>query len=143
MGMSQPLQDNAAPSSTARLSSKMDFARPSDEADPDRASKSDAVTSMRAGSQQKTKKQSLDYALRTGLAGGVAGCAVCSTPPGSPLRRSLLLLARKIVSLHDLTNSPGQDCRRPSRPGENPLPGLQPAIRQIHRLLVRGRDCDA
>lgn len=34
------------------------------------------ITSKRAGSQTKQNKQSLDYVLRTGLAGGLAGCAV-------------------------------------------------------------------
>ncbi len=34
------------------------------------------VTAKRAGSQRHSEKQSLDYAVRTGLAGGLAGCAV-------------------------------------------------------------------
>lgn len=34
------------------------------------------IASKRAGSQKKQNKQSLDYVLRTGLAGGLAGCAV-------------------------------------------------------------------
>lgn len=54
----------------------MDLTRPGTAAGADRAGDSDAVTSMRAGSQQQKKKQSLDYVLRTGLAGGIAGCAV-------------------------------------------------------------------
>lgn len=33
------------------------------------------IASKRAGSQKKQNKQSLDYVLRTGLAGGLAGCA--------------------------------------------------------------------
>ena len=36
-----------------------------------------AIAQRKLGSPKKTDKQSLDYALRSGLAGGLAGCAVC------------------------------------------------------------------
>lgn len=39
------------------------------------------VTSKGPGSQEvKKSKQTLDYVLKTGLAGGLAGCAVCRLP---------------------------------------------------------------
>lgn len=39
------------------------------------------IASERAGSQLPRNKQNLDYVLRTGLAGGLAGCAVGLHPP--------------------------------------------------------------
>jgi len=39
---------------------------------PDR----NTIAAKGAGSQKPKNKQSLDYALKTGLAGGLAGCAV-------------------------------------------------------------------
>lgn len=41
-----------------------------------RSKDQEAVTSKGVGSQRHENKQSLDYAMRTGLAGGLAGCAV-------------------------------------------------------------------
>ena len=40
----------------------------------------ESVAQKRAGSQKKFDKQSLDYVLRSGLAGGLAGCAVSQSP---------------------------------------------------------------
>ena len=48
----------------------------------------DTIAHRRAGNVKEVDKQSLDYVLRTGLAGGMAGCAV-SLPYTQP---SLLLL---------------------------------------------------
>ena len=36
------------------------------------------VASKRVGIQRHRNKQSLDYVLRSGLCGGLAGCAVCT-----------------------------------------------------------------
>ena len=36
------------------------------------------IASKGAGRQRHRNKQNLDYVLRTGLAGGLAGCAVCT-----------------------------------------------------------------
>jgi len=36
----------------------------------------DTIAPRRAGNQKKVDKRSLDYVLRSGLAGGMAGCAV-------------------------------------------------------------------
>lgn len=60
---------------------EIDFARASPEHRREKAVSYPAddgrtITSKRAGSQHKQNKQSLDYVLRTGLAGGLAGCAV-------------------------------------------------------------------
>ena len=37
----------------------------------------DTIAPRRAGDSKKVDKRSLDYILRSGLAGGMAGCAVC------------------------------------------------------------------
>ena len=47
-----------------------------DEAVSNVADDGHTIASKRAGSRNKQNKQSLDYVLRTGLAGGLAGCAV-------------------------------------------------------------------
>ena len=36
------------------------------------------IASKGVGNQRHRNKQNLDYVLRTGLAGGLAGCAVCT-----------------------------------------------------------------
>lgn len=86
------------------------------------------VASKGAGSQRLRNKQSLDYVLRTGLAGGLAGCAV------------------RIASVHldNMTDQcPGQDSGGPSRSRQDPLPSLQPAVRKIYWQLVRRCDSHA
>ena len=53
---------------------------------------------------------------------------------------------RELQSKHnDLTAFPpaGQNRSRPPRPRQNPLPSIQPAIRQIHGNMVRRRDSHA
>lgn len=39
------------------------------------------IASKGVGNQRHRSKQNLDYVLRTGLAGGLAGCAVCALSP--------------------------------------------------------------
>lgn len=46
------------------------------DASPIRPSDGKPIAAKWAGSQKSKNKQSLDYVLRTGLAGGLAGCAV-------------------------------------------------------------------
>ena len=36
------------------------------------------VASMRVGNQRHSNKRNLDYVLKSGLCGGLAGCAVCT-----------------------------------------------------------------
>lgn len=43
----------------------------------------DAVTPQRTGVHGTIDKQSYDYMMRSGIAGGLAGCAVCSLPSTS------------------------------------------------------------
>ncbi len=40
----------------------------------------DTTVAVQANGSQRRNKQNLDYVLRTGLAGGLAGCAVCLQP---------------------------------------------------------------
>lgn len=71
--MTQTHQGYAATSIQSSQPPKMEITR------EDRAVSQDAETQTIAStgaSQQKRKKQSLDYVLRTGLAGGLAGCVV-------------------------------------------------------------------
>ena len=65
----QPVQLSQmdVPRSEKRLQSGITSKRPQD---------SNTVTSKRVGSPGHGNKQSLDYAMKTGLAGGIAGCAV-------------------------------------------------------------------
>jgi hypothetical protein len=68
-------------------------------------------------------KRSLDYILRSGLAGGLAGCAVRVTHDGS-WRQQML------------TCGIGQNGCRTSRPRQDFVSSVQPTIRQIYRQLV-------
>lgn len=52
------------------------------------------IASKRAGSQNKQNKQSLDYVLRTGLAGGLAGCAV-TLPSFKPVPHKTFAFSRR------------------------------------------------
>ena len=91
-----------------------------------------AITAEWAGSQKPKNKQSLDYVLRTGLAGGLAGCAVNST-----------LLSSVSSYVQYWPRKPGQNRCRSARSREDPLPGIQPPVCQIHRIMVRRRHGDA
>ena len=45
---------------------------------PNQSTDDGTVTSRRVGIQRHRNKQNLDYVLRSGLCGGLAGCAVCT-----------------------------------------------------------------
>ena len=77
----------------------------------------------------KVDKRSLDYILRTGLAGGLAGCAVRAGGDRCREEHADLLT--------------GQDHCRTSRPRQDPLPSLQSPICEIHWQLVRRIKCHA
>ncbi|KAI4170732.1 MAG: hypothetical protein LQ348_007060 [Seirophora lacunosa] len=66
--MPQPLHDNAAPPQ----SPKMDVTRGSGKTSNKGL---DSTVALNSGGSQPNNKQNLDYVLRTGLAGGLAGCA--------------------------------------------------------------------
>lgn len=73
----------------------------------------------------KIHKRSLDYVMRSGIAGGLAGCAVS-------------FHGLSIIASFILINAPdviGQDCSSAPRPREDPLPGVKPSIRQIYGQL--------
>ena len=53
---------------------------PSDEKPTAQHLDADPIAAKGLGSQKRNNKQSLDYVLRTGLAGGLAGCAVRPSP---------------------------------------------------------------
>ena len=75
-------------------------------------------------------KQSVDYVLRSGLAGGLAGCAVSA--------RSLLVSTHLFIfsetDLRHPTRS-GQIPNRATRPRQDPLPSILSAIHSLRRLL--------
>lgn len=53
---------------------------------PNRSPDEGTVASNRVGNQRHRNKQNLDYALRTGVAGGFAGCAVCTLLSATEVR---------------------------------------------------------
>ena len=68
----------------------MDITRASDGQDSaSHATENRIVAKERIGSQEKIDKQSINYVLRSGLAGGLAGCAV-SPSPSSAFKTSSL-----------------------------------------------------
>ena len=83
----------------------------------------ETIASKEAGGQRHRHKQNPDYVLRTGLAGGLAACAVCYS-------------TCNIQQEHPLISIPGQNRCRTPRPCQDPFPGLQPPIRKIYRLVV-------
>lgn len=72
--------------------------------------------------KSNVNKQSWDYILRSGLAGGIAGCAVRHFHP--PICCQLL------------THCTGKDCSRSARSRQDPLPGFKSPICKVHRLMV-------
>lgn len=48
--------------------------------DPNKPPNAEAIASKGIGNQRHRNKQNLDYVLRTGLAGGFAGCVVRIPP---------------------------------------------------------------
>ena len=88
-----------------------------------------AIAQPTAKGQTRLDKQSLSYVLRSGLAGGLAGCAV-SYPYSEVVNKEPTMLV-------------GQNSRGSSRPRENPLPSIQSPICEVHWLLVRRHDSNA
>ena len=86
------------------------------------------VASKRLGIQRHRNKQNLDYVLKSGLCGGLAGCAVWR------------ILDHCKIGLCSLTVLVGQNSRWTPRSCQDPFSGFQPSIRQIHRFMVRRRD---
>ena len=69
-------------------------------------------------------KRSWDYVWRTGLAGGLAGCAVSISSSTQPTITVLIGLFA------------GEKCCRAARQGQDPVPSLESAVRKVHGLLV-------
>ncbi len=70
-----------APPSAAQRSRQMpalEAERSKEPGPPNLTPDQDTIASKAVGKRRKSDKQSLDYALRSGLAGGLAGCAVCN-----------------------------------------------------------------
>ena len=74
-------------------------------------------------------KQSFDYIIRSGIAGGIAGSAVCSQPTPPPLLTTNFL------------SQTGQNPDSSPRPCENPLPGLFPGLHKVHGYPLRRAPC--
>ena len=79
--MSPLLIGNAATSTDVPQSQEMEAARRSGAQRQSGlgAAKDESITLKDAGGQRKVHKQSFDYVLRSGLAGGLAGCAVSNS----------------------------------------------------------------
>ena len=65
-------------------------------------------------SSDDSKIKTADQVIRSGIAGGVAGCVVCSTSAFRTAHRHT-----------DLTASLGEDSRCAARPCQDPLSGLE------------------
>lgn len=89
-------------------------------------SEQETIASKGVGLQRHRNKQNLDYVLKSGLAGGLAGCAVRFPAGSTVIHRTYLLIIFT-----------GQNGRRSSRSCQNPLPSFEPPVRKIYRLLVR------
>ena len=76
--MNPTFTGNAATSSHTPQSPEVGIPRRTVQVDEktEHASNIDMTNLMREGGRRKIDKQSLDYIWRTGLAGGLAGCAV-------------------------------------------------------------------
>lgn len=83
------------------------------------------VDSQKSGGAVKTR--SVDYILRSGLAGGLAGCAVSAY--------KIQQRAEATLDTDCARSHLGQNCRGPPRSSKNPLPSLESAVCQIHRQL--------
>lgn len=91
-----------------------------------RRSEQETITSKAVEAQRHRNKQNLDYILKSGLAGGLAGCAVRFPAGSTAIHRTCLLIS-----------STGQNGRRSSRSCQNPLPSFESPVRKVYRLLVR------
>lgn len=85
------------------------------------------------GREKNKNKQSWDYIWRSGLAGGLAGSAVCTFShfPIShrPIARTCTKKSKKHTANKATSHPTGQNCRCPSRPCQNSLPSQQPQVR--------------
>lgn len=79
----------------------------------------------------KVDKRSLDYLLRTGFAGGLAGCAVSFLPCFHSLTPSMYV-ATKLTRVMI-----GQNRGRSPRSSQDSFPGVESPVCQIYRELVR------
>lgn len=86
-----------------------------------------------AAAAARAKTRSWDYIWRSGVAGGIAGCAVSlfawEADSVEMCRNWFLLTASRT----------GQNDSGASRSRQNPLPDQQSPVRKIHRLLVWSR----
>lgn len=89
-------------------------------------SEQETITSKEVEVQRHKNKQNLNYVLKSGLAGGLAGCAVRFPAGSTIIHRTCLLIS-----------STGQNSRRSSRSCQDPLSSLEPPVCEIHGLLVR------
>ena len=105
---------------------------------------SDAIVPRRLD-KRDIDKQSTEYFLKSGIAGGLAGCAVRapSLLPGSIDRINANCktfdVPLPVSTISHMTNAPrpGQNRRRAPRPRQNPLPGIFSILCEIHWLLDR------
>jgi hypothetical protein len=94
--------------------------------------RNDAPVTLHVPASREMKsvdKRSLDYLLRTGFAGGLAGCAV-----RSPI---LMLILIHSLTATMLTRVTGQNSCRAPRSSQDPFPSVEPSVCQIYRKLVR------
>ena len=89
------------------------------------ADKAEALTVL---PRNKIDKHSMNFVVRSGIAGGIAGCAV------RDMICTLLFHCSAQMLIHCWPI--GQNCRWSPRPGEDPLPGVESGIRQVFRLMV-------
>ena len=83
---------------------------------------SDTSYPLKTHDEDKPRKNDLNYVLRSGLAGGVAGCVVST----SSAVAQMLLTERHAL---------GEDRYSPSRQSENPLPGLESRLCEVRRYV--------
>jgi len=72
----------------------------------------------------RERTRTWDYVVRSGVAGGFAGCVVSINflhLSGKPLTPSLYFI--------------GENNNSTARPSENPFPNEEPPVRKVHRLM--------
>jgi hypothetical protein len=79
----------------------------------------------------KVEKRSMEYLLKSGLAGGLAGCAVCF--------RYLFSITPNVNTYIRL----GKDNSRSTRPRKDSLSNQQSQLREIHWIMDRSPHCNA
>ena len=70
----------------------------------------------------KPRKNDLNYVLRSGLAGGLAGCVVSTSSAATQMS----------LAKH---HTPGEDRYSPSRQSEDPFPGLESRLCEVRRYV--------